>query len=91
MGKSAPLPEIALTPPVGNKVEKPVSRDSEFHFVENAPQVPGRMLQDIELAVAEMAKTRGILKAIAQLLVEEGILSFEQIETRIAKLAEGEF
>ena len=83
---ASPLPEIALTQTALREVEQPVSRDNELSFDQHSPELPGGLVEDVERIVAESEKTRNVLNAITQLLIEARILSLDQIQSRVAKL-----
>ena len=87
---ASPFPEIALNRAVGEEAERPDSRDNELSFGQNAAQLPDSLHQDVDRVAAESEKTRRVLNAITQLLVENGILSLDQIQSRIAKLQGGD-
>ncbi|MEE8164538.1 MAG: hypothetical protein V3T64_03120 [Myxococcota bacterium] len=82
----SPSLEISMTQAVVSEAEQPASRDNELSFQQHFPVLPDGLVQDLERVVAESEKTRGVLIAITELLVEEGIRSLDQIQSRIAKL-----
>ena len=86
-GRAGPsLPEIALTRAAVRDAEPPASRDNELSFDDQTPKLPAGLARDVKRAAAESEKTRSIVNAIVQLLVEEEVLSLDQIQSRVAKL-----
>jgi len=85
-GDGSRLAEISLTQAVVGGDEQPASRDNELCFEQDSPQLPDDLVQEIDRLAAELARTRSVLNAITQLLVEQGILPLDQIQSRIAKL-----
>jgi len=63
------------------------SRDNEIHLNEPAPvaALPDGLLEDVARAVEETEHTRQVAKAIAQLLIEKGILTLEEVQAQIAQ------
>ena len=64
----------------------PASRDSAIDLTDRAPVLPEGLLDDVARAVDETEKTRLVAKAIAQLLIEKGILTLEEVRAQIAQL-----
>jgi hypothetical protein len=81
--------EIDLTRAVDSKDEQPASRDNQLDFGQDSPPLTDGLAKEVGRLAAESEKTRNVLNAITQLLVEEGVLSLDQIQTRIAKLMGG--
>jgi len=65
----------------------PASRDNEIQLNEPAPvaALPDGLLEDVARAVEETEHTRQVAKAIAQLLIEKGILTLEEVQAQIAQ------
>jgi hypothetical protein len=53
------------------------------------PALPEGVLDDIARAIDETERTRVVARAIAQLLIEKGVLTLEEVQTRIAQQKEG--
>lgn len=68
----------------------PASRDTEIELSEPAPALPDGLLEEVAQAVLETEHTRKVAKAIAQLLIEKGILTLEEVQARIAKQKGGD-
>ncbi len=68
----------------------PASRDSEIELKESAPELPDGLLEDVARAVEETEHTRKVAKAIAQLLIEKGILTLEEVQAQIAQQKGGD-
>jgi hypothetical protein len=68
----------------------PASRDTEIQLNEPAPVLPDGLLEDVAQAVLETEHTRKVAKAIAQLLIEKGILTLEEVQARIAQQKGGD-
>ena len=68
----------------------PTSRDTEIELNEPAPVLPDGLLEDVAQAVLETEHTRRVAKAIAQLLIEKGILTLEEVQARIAQQKGGD-
>ena len=66
------------------------SRDTEIELNERAPVLPDGLLEDVAHAVLETEHTRKVAKAIAQLLIEKGILTLEEVQARIAQQKGGD-
>ena len=66
------------------------SRDTEIELNERAPVLPDGLLEDVAQAVLETEHTRKVAKAIAQLLIEKGILTLEEVQARIAQQKGGD-
>ena len=66
------------------------SRDTEIELNEPAPVLPDGLLEDVAQAVLETEHTRKVAKAIAQLLIEKGILTLEEVQARIAQQKGGD-
>jgi len=68
------------------------SRDNEIHLNEPAPvaALPDGLLEDVARAVEETEHTRQVAKAIAQLLIEKGILTLEEVQAQIAQQKGGD-
>jgi hypothetical protein len=66
------------------------SRDTEIELNEPAPVLPDGLLEDVAQAVLETEHTRKVAKAIAQLLIEKGILTLEEVQVRIAQQKGGD-
>jgi hypothetical protein len=63
----------------------PASRDSEIEFTERSSALPDGLLDDVARALDDTQKTRFVAKAIAQLLIEKGILTIEEVRAQIAQ------
>jgi hypothetical protein len=67
----------------------PASRDIEIHLNEpvaaRVPVLPDGLLEDVARAVEETENTRKVAKAIAQLLIEKGILTLEEVQAQMAQ------
>ena len=67
----------------------PASRDNEIQLnvpvSAAAPVIPDSLLEDVAWAVEETENTRKVAKAIAQLLIEKGILTLEEVQAQIAQ------
>jgi hypothetical protein len=65
------------------------SRDNEIQLSEPvpvpAPVLPDGLLEDVARAVEETENTRKVAKAIAQLLIEKGILTLEEVQAQMAQ------
>ena len=61
------------------------SRDTEIELNERLPVLPDGLLEDVAHAVLETEHTRKVAKAIAQLLIEKGIITLEEVQARIAQ------
>lgn len=68
----------------------PASRDTEIQLNQPAPVLPDGLLEDVAQAVLETEHTRRVAKAIAQLLIEKGILTLEEVQARIAQQKGGD-
>jgi type IV pilus assembly protein PilB len=68
----------------------PASRDTEIQLKEPAPALPDGLLEDVARAILETEHTRKVAKAIAQLLIEKGILTLEEVQDRIAQQKGGD-
>ena len=68
----------------------PASRDSEIELKESAPELPDGLLEDVARAVEETEHTRKVAKAIAQLLIEKGILTLDEVQAQIAQQKGGD-
>ena len=66
------------------------SRDTEIELNERLPVLPDGLLEDVARAVLETEHTRKVAKAIAQLLIEKGILTLEEVQARIAQQKGGD-
>ena len=61
------------------------SRDTEIELNERPPVLPDGLLEDVAHAVLETEHTRKVAKAIAQLLIEKGIITLGEVQARIAQ------
>jgi hypothetical protein len=70
----------------------PASRDNEIHLNEPVPvaALPDGLVEDVARAVEETEHTRQVAKAIAQLLIEKGILTLEEVQAQIAQQKGGD-
>lgn len=66
-------------------VHPPASRDLELDPTTAAPVLPEGLLKDVARAIEETDKTRDVAKAIADLLIEKGILTLEELQDQIAQ------
>jgi len=72
---SAPVPK-AVAPPA--PVVEPV--------VAPAAALPDGLVEDVATAIEETERTRVVAKAIAQLLIEKGLLSLDELQNTIAEI-----
>ena len=63
----------------------PSSRDAEIDLNDPVPALPDGLLEDVARAVEETEQTRKVAKAIAQLLIDKGILTLEEVQAQIAQ------
>jgi len=63
----------------------PASRDTEIELKEASPVLPKGLLEELAHAVEETEQTRKVAKAIAQLLIEKGIFTLEEMQAQIAR------
>jgi hypothetical protein len=74
--------------------EMPASRDTvlepepepELDFDLPVAPLPEHLLDDVARAIDETERTRIVVKAVAQLLIDKGVLGLEEIQGRIAQL-----
>lgn len=64
----------------------PASRDNEISLLDALPESSADLKAEVERANRDSEKTRLVVKAITQILVDKGILSLDEIQARIAKL-----
>jgi hypothetical protein len=74
----------------GNFESSPASRDTRIDLKEPAPALPDGLLEEVARSVEETEQTRKVAKAIAQLLIEKGILTLEEVQAQIAQQEGGE-
>jgi len=78
---SAPAPPVVKAPepaPAPTPIAAPV--------VAQAPAIPDGLIEDVATAIEETERTRVVAKAIAQLLVEKGLLSLDELQSTIAEI-----
>jgi hypothetical protein len=63
----------------------PEPRDTEIESNEPSPQLPEGLLEEIAQTIDETGKTRIVARAIAQLLIQKGILTLEEVQASIAQ------
>lgn len=68
----------------------PVSSDTEIDLKEPVVALPDGLLEEVARAVEATEQTRKVAKAIAQLLIEKGILTLEEVQAQIAQQTGGE-
>ena len=73
-----------------DSARSPESRDTEIQLNEPASILPDGLLEDVARAVLETEHTRKVAKAIAQLLIEKGVLTLEEVQARIAQQKGGD-
>lgn len=80
---SGPMPESMMPAPMPPLT--PIAKnDSSTTVVE--VKIPEALEQGVARAVDETERTRFVVKALTQLLVEKGLLSLSEIQERVAKL-----
>jgi MshEN domain len=72
------------------KSTAPIPRDAEGALDAAGSRLPGHLINEINAAVHDTEKTRLVVKAITQILVEKQILTLDEIQSRIAKLKAGD-
>ena len=68
----------------------PMAHDTEISLDELGNALPEGLLADVGRAVHDTEKTRLVVKAITQLLVEKQILSLDEIQSRIGQFRSGD-
>ena len=81
----SPLPEQSAAPASGHSGLPVASSNEELALRDRAPALPEGLLDDVARAVEETERTRAVAKAIAQLLIEKGILTLEEVQASIAQ------
>lgn len=76
-------------PPTVPVPAPPVSSFNEIELSDPKTDLPEGLMDDVASALAETDKTRIVAKAIAQLLIEKGIISLAELQARIARLKGG--
>ena len=80
-------PEVGA-PLEGSQTESmpPVIWERELSLDELGGALPKGLIADVSKAVLDTERTRLVVKAITQLLVEKQILALEEIQSRVAQL-----
>lgn len=79
-------PGTAPAPESMEPVEMPASRDTHIELPESSVVPYSGLVDDVARAIEETERTRIVAKAIAQLLIEKGLLSLAEIQDRIAQI-----
>jgi len=61
----------------------PSSRDAEIDLNDPVPALPDDLLADVARAVEETEQTRKVARALAQLLIDKGILTLEEVQAQM--------
>jgi len=71
--------------PPEESVLAPACRDNEIELSDSSAELPDGLLEDVAHALDESERTRIVAKAIAQLLIEKGIFTLEEVQAQIAR------
>jgi hypothetical protein len=82
-----PAPSASLAPPASRPDAEPAAR-SVAHALAPPVARPAAdpLAADVVRAIEESERTRLVAKAIAHLLIEKGVLTYEELQARIEKL-----
>lgn len=76
--------EAAATTPEDSESSSS-SCDAEIDLNDPVPALPDGLLEDVARAVEETEQTRKVARALAQLLIDKGILTLEEVQAQIAQ------